>query len=74
MYTSEKTHELHSVRDVASFTKSVDFTFLIAVGNLGWTMINFWLAVKQIKQSEKNTFYVYLFSPTKMKENFSLGP
>ena len=62
MYTSEKTNELHSVRDVARFTKSVDFTFLIAIGNLGWTKINFWPAVKEKKAigSKKNMLFMYI--------------
>ena len=71
MYTSEKSHELHSVREVARFTKWVDFNFLIAIGSLGWTKINFWLAVKEKKaigSKKKYALYVYLFSLTTMKK------
>ena len=63
MYTSEKSHELHSVREVARFTKSVDFNFLIAIGNLGWTKINFWPAVKEKKaigSKKKNMLFMYI--------------
>ena len=45
--------KLHSVAHVARFTKSVDFTFLIAVGNLGWIKINFWLVVKPKKEQSE---------------------
>ena len=41
------------VAHVARFTKSVDFTFLITVGNLGWIKINFWLVVKPKKEQSE---------------------
>jgi len=33
--------------DVARFTKSVNFTFLITVGNLSSAKIQFWLVAEQ---------------------------
>jgi len=35
--------------DVARFTKSVNFTFLMTVGNLSSAKIQFWLVAKQKK-------------------------
>ena len=64
--------------DVARFTKSVNFTFLITVGNLSLAKMQFLLVAKQKTKLENNKllFYIYVPNPfhgQKMRENY-FGP
>ena len=50
--------------DVARFTKSVNFTFLITVGNLSSAKMQFWLVEKnKNKTLENNKLLLYIYVP-----------
>ena len=65
---------------VARLTKSVNFTFLMTVGNLSSAKLKFWLVAKQNERNLKIvncSFYIYVPNPfhwQKMREKLFLVP
>ena len=62
--------------DVAHFTKSLNFTFLITVSNLGLAKIQFWLVPRQNKELKNNNLLLFIctkpFPLTKNEEKLFL--
>ena len=54
--------------DVARFTKSVNFTFLITVGNLSLAKMQFLLVAKQKTKLENNKLLFYIYVPRTKNE------